>query len=414
MRKLFAKASGCCGCVALLVFALTSYAAQERPAAAISTNLVLVTNAVVVTNYVVSTNRVIVTNGAAVATNQPLVAKTGPRLPDVSWVPPEDDFDWVQLKSGEWLKGKLKAMQDQVLEFDSEEMELQTFDWKDIRQLRSSHTNEMLFESFGLFSGPVNITPDFVRIGGGEPRSFPRADLQSITPGGAGERNLWSGRVSLGLSIDSGNTSSVDYNAQVRLQRRTPITRLSIDYLGNVSTQNDVQSANNHRVTGEFDYWLSRRLYLIVPRVEYYRDTFQNIDHRNTLGGGVGYDLIDRKRLEWNVSAGPAYQNTVFNSVPAGEPAERNAAALTFGSKLDWDITQRIELLLEYQGQYTSRSSGETYHHTVSTLSIDITKRFDLDISFIWDRTQNPRPNSSGVVPKKDDFRLVVGLGMRF
>jgi putative salt-induced outer membrane protein YdiY len=238
--------------------------------------------------------------------------------------------------------------------------------------------------------------------------------LQSITPGGAGERNLWSGRVSLGLSIDSGNTSSVDYNAQVRLQRRTPITRLSIDYLGNVSTQNDVQSANNHRVTGEFDYWLSRRLYLIVPRVEYYRDTFQNIDHRNTLGGGVGYDLIDRKRLEWNVSAGPAYQNTVFNSVPAGEPAERNAAALTFGSKLDWDITQRIELLLEYQGQYTSRSSGETYHHTVSTLSIDITKRFDLDISFIWDRTQNPRPNSSGVVPKKDDFRLVVGLGMRF
>jgi putative salt-induced outer membrane protein YdiY len=413
MRNPPTKALGSC-CLALLVFAMRSNAAQERPAAAISTNLVLVTNAVVVTNYVVSTNRVIVTNGVASTTNLPPVTKPAPRLPDVSWVPPEDDFDWVQLKSGEWLKGKLKAMQDQVLEFDSEEMELQTFDWKDIRQLRSSHANEMLFESFGLFSGPVNITPDFVQIGGVEPRSFPRADLQSITPGGAGERNLWSGRVSLGLSIDSGNTSSVDYNAQVRLQRRTPITRLSIDYLGNVSTQNDVQSANNHRVTGEFDYWLSRRLYLIVPRVEYYRDTFQNIDHRNTLGGGVGYDLIDRKRLEWNVSAGPAYQNTVFNSVPAGEPAERNAAALTFGSKLDWDITQRIELLLEYQGQYTSRSSGETYHHTVSTLSIDITKRFDLDISFIWDRTQNPRPNSSGVVPKKDDFRLVVGLGMRF
>ena len=27
-------------------------------------------------------------------------------LPDLSWLPPDDTFDWIQLKSGEWLKGK--------------------------------------------------------------------------------------------------------------------------------------------------------------------------------------------------------------------------------------------------------------------------------------------------------------------
>jgi len=33
--------------------------------------------------------------------------------------PPPDDFDWIQLKSGEWLKGELKVLYAKKLEFDS-------------------------------------------------------------------------------------------------------------------------------------------------------------------------------------------------------------------------------------------------------------------------------------------------------
>jgi len=50
----------------------------------------------------------------------------------------------------------------------------------------------------------------------------------------------------------------------------------------------------------------------------------------------------------------------------------------------------------------------------VSTLSVELTKRFDLNVSLVWDRTQNPKPDSSGLVPKQDDFRLMLGLGVRF
>jgi len=118
--------------------------------------------------------------------------------------------------------------------------------------------------------------------------------------------------------------------------------------------------------------------------------------------------------LEWTVSTGPAYQKMWFESVQAGDPTERDAIALTFGSKFDWAITRRIDLILEYRGQYTRREVGETFHHAVSTLSVELTKRFDLDVSFIWDRIQNPKQESSGAVPKQDDFRLVLGLGVRF
>ena len=408
MKTYFASVVGRMFAAALLASAARGRAA-EPPAAlpAVATNFVLLTNVVIVTNFIVTTNIVRGTNGHA-------TTATGSNLPDLNWVPPDDVFDWIQLKSGEWLKGRIKAMQKRKLEFDSEELKLLTFDWKDIRQMRSPHLNEMLFEKHGKVTGPVAITPEQVTVEGAEPRTFPRSELQSITPGGSRERNYWSGKLSMGLALHTGNTRSMDYNAQVRLQRRTPDTRLRFDYLGNISTVDDVESANNHRANTEFDYWFSRRLYLILPAAEYFQDTFQNIAHRVTLGGGVGYSLIDQPGLIWDVSTGPAYQQIWFHSVQAGESSTTGQAALTFASKFDWEITRRIDLILEYRGQYTTREVGGTLHHSAATLSVDLTKRFDLDVSLVWDRVQNPKPESSGAVPEQNDFRLTVGLGVRF
>ena len=379
------------------------------PAPLVTTNVVLVTNILTatVTNCLVTTNKVLSTNGA-------VVTSPNSSLPDLSWVPPHDSFDWIQLKSGEWLKGRIKAMQDRELEFDSEELDDHTFDWKDVRQVRSPRTLDVLFIDGEQVSGPVLITPSEVAVGGESPQVFPRDQLQSLTPGGAKELNYWSGNLSAGLTLRAGNTEQVEYTAQAHLQRRTPATRLSLDYIGNVSILDDVTSANNHRLNSEFDLWLSRRFYLVLPYAEYYRDPFQNLAHRVTGSIGVGYDLIDRPKLEWNITAGPAYQYAWFESAQPGEPTEKGAAALVFGTRFDWDITRKIEFILEYRGQYTSPEVGETTHHAVATLSLDITKRFDLDVSLTWDRIANPKVGSDGVEPKQDDFRLVVGLGVDF
>ena len=45
------------------------------------------------------------------------------------FVPPVDEtFDWIQLTSGEWLKGELKVLYNYKLEFDSDELDLLTFE----------------------------------------------------------------------------------------------------------------------------------------------------------------------------------------------------------------------------------------------------------------------------------------------
>lgn len=381
---------------------------------------------VVKTNYVVVTNIILVTNYVAVA-EAPASAEPAPppgtsfnaltnaALPELSWVPPRDRFDWIQLNTGEWLKGRLKAMQDRQVDFDSEKLDDLTFDWKDVRQVSSPHDFDVLLVDGRRLTGPVSITPDKVTVGGGvTPEVHPRDQVQSFTPGGSRERDYWSGMISAGVTVRAGNNEQFEYNAQMRLQRRTPDTRLSFDYLGNISTVNAVESANNHRVNAEFDYWLSRRFYLVLPVGEYYRDPFQNLAHRLTTGVGVGYDLITGPNMEWNLTTGPAYQHSWFDSTQAGDPTQKGAAALWFGSRFDWDITRRIELILEYRGQYTSREVGETTHHAVHTLSLELTKHFDLDVSFVWDRIAQPKVGADGIEPKPDDFRLILSVGLDY
>jgi putative salt-induced outer membrane protein YdiY len=343
-------------------------------------------------------------------------AQPNSALPDISWVPPEDTFDWVQLKSGEWLKGSAKAMQDDELEFDSEEMDNQTFDWKDIRQVRTGQGRviQIKFVNGDLVTGGIVITPTQVTVKGTEPRTVPRDQLQSFTRGGAKERNYWSGKVDLGLTIRSGNTEQTDYNGQAHLKRRTPTTRFKLDYIGNISEAASARSADNHRVNAEFDVWMTRHFYLVVPFAEYFSDPFQNIAERETIGVGVGYDIIAKPKLEWTVSAGPGYQRTRYASTQPGEPTKKENGALAFGTTFEWDITTWLEWTLEYRGQFTSKEAGETTHHAVNTISLDITKRLDIDFSFVWDRITNPTVDANGVLPEPDDYRFVVSLALDF
>jgi putative salt-induced outer membrane protein YdiY len=336
-----------------------------------------------------------------------------------AWRPPpptsEDGFDWIELKSGEWLKGRIKSLQEEKLEFDSEELDLQTFDWTNIRTVRSPRTKSVRIEKLKPVDGSVFVTDNEVQvITPTDTNTYPRADLIAITPTGNREVDKWTGKISAGVSFRAGNTRETDVNAHAMLQRRTPTTRLSLDYLANYGKVNGAQTEQNHRFIGQHDYFLSRRLYTRLPDVEYYRDPLQNLEHRLTLGAGVGYDLVKTPRTEWNVTLGPAWQRNWFGSVPADESAIADSVALVFSTRLDIELTQRLDWIFEYRGQLTRKETGNNTHHAVTTLEFEIHKRLKLDLSLVWDRITSPKTESGGDTPKPDDFRLITSLGVDF
>lgn len=208
-----------------------------------------------------------VTNAAAA-----LITTNAPASP-LAWKPPgvgTDGSDWVQLKSGEWLRGQLKYVQKKEVEFDSDEMDEQTLKLKDVRQLYTAHRMFTQFENQEPAYGTVVISNDLVQVSGAEPLALHRDLLMGITPSGGrtGIRN-WSGNFNLGLSLQSGNNDQTTVTTSAELARRTPNTTLLLDYLGNYSQVNNVQSANNDRVNLTYDVRLNQDWFVRPVQLEY-------------------------------------------------------------------------------------------------------------------------------------------------
>jgi Protein of unknown function, DUF481 len=347
---------------------------------------------------------------ATLATNAPTST--------ISWKPPgvgHDGSDWVQLKSGEWLRGDLKYIQKKEVEFDSDEMDEQTLKLKDVTKLYTAHRVFTQFENQQPAYGTVVISNDFVMVDGAEPLCLHRDLLMGITPSGGrtGIRN-WSGNFNLALSLQSGNNDQTTVSTSAELARRTPNTTLLFDYLGNYSQVNNVQSANNERVNVTYDVRINHDWFVRPLQFEYYQDSLANIAYRLTAGVGAGYYIFDRTGLEWTVSAGPSYQYTKFSTVETGQSESATTPAAVLNSNFKADITQRLTFIQSWQSVFSKKEAGQYTHHSVSTLEFEIKRHLNLDVSFIWDYLQNPQTRSDGEIPQNSDYFLTVGFGVRF
>ncbi len=334
-----------------------------------------------------------------------------------SWQPPPpmpDDFDWVQTTSGEWLKGEIIAMYEEVLEFDSDEFDLQSLDLEDIQQIRSAQTVQVAFLDEVIAIGKLLVDGDELRVMGEQEFRYQRAEILSITAGHPKESNYWSGKLSAGLNYRTGNTEQREFNAKVGLVRRTPKNRININYLGNFSESDDTTVADNQRANADWNRFISNRFYITPAYGEYYRDPFQNIASRWSLGVGAGYQIVDTPKLGWNVSAGLGYQRTQFDDVAEGESETADTPALSFGTQYDIELTGWIDYFFEYQFFVVNEESGTYNHHLITGFEFEFFGDFDLDLTWVWDRVQDPVPTADGETPQQDDFRTIVSLGYSF
>jgi len=330
--------------------------------------------------------------------------------PETPAPPMPEKFDWIQLTSDEWLKGEFMVMYDDELEFDSDEMDLQKFDLEDVREVRTAQVVQVGLVNREILIGKLFIDGDVVRVIGEQDRRVTRSEILSITAGAPKEINFWSGKVTLGLNVRRGNSDVIEANGSAKFRRRTVRNRLVIDYLGTYNLAEDVLSSNNHRASLVWDRFVTRRLFVKPVYLEWFKDPFLNISHRETAGFGAGFEVWDSSKNDWTISGGPAYMQTTFESVEAGSPDTESTPAWVFGSELDMELSSWLDFFWDYSFQIVNEISGEYNQHCVVGFETEVTSLLDFDIKMIWDRVQSPRPAEDGNVPLQDDYRLVVGL----
>ena len=341
-------------------------------------------------------------------------AQTDPRLPsDTS----EVLADWIQIYSQEWLKGRFHGMYDRQLEFDSTEFDIKSWDWDDIVQLRTRDPVELGLVSGEIIVGRIAVNRnDVVVLVGGKPLKLTRGDIISISPI-ASSRSFfkrWFVKVDAGITILTGNTDENDLNVSGRVKRQTAKDRVIADYIANVSNSNNQKISNNQRLRFNWDRFLTSRFYIKPVGAEWYSDPFQNITARSTIGTGAGYQILTTARTKWEAGGGVGYQRTRFANVEEGATQDSSTGAASGSTHFEQKWTKTVKFTYEYTFNVVNEASGRYNHHMYSLIETKWMKVIDLDVTLVWDRTQHPKPGADGTVPKPDDFRTVVSLGIDF
>ena len=330
-------------------------------------------------------------------------------------MPPDDGYDWLMLDSGEWLRGELVSLFDDEMLFDSEHFDEILIELDDIERFYSGRIYAVSIQGAGSIVGKLRIEGQrlFIQDSDSE-QVYQLGRLVSVTYSAQRERDRWSGEATLGLNFRRGNADIVEYNMLLGLQRRTPNSRVLIDYIGNFNETEGEQVSNNHRVNASIDRFSGSRFFWRPFLGQYFRDPFQNISNQLTVETGAGFEITDTSRTEWDVSAGFGFNYIRYDSVQAGEERSETSPAATFGTVFDTELLDWMDYLLDFQFTLLDRASGTYQHHLLTTLSTDLVGSWDLDVSFVWDRTREPQPRADGTVPEKNDFRLLVGVTYEF
>jgi hypothetical protein len=331
------------------------------------------------------------------------------------WYPPETrpgKWEWVELNTGEWIKGTIDGIRNDKMDFDSDKFDDLHLKMQDVVQTRSSRTNTFVFTDQRVVIGIGQITPTEVIIESeGKELHFPRDQLVSSVVGDRNELKLWSGKVGLGVSSSSGNTNQMTANLQASLRRRGAFLRAEAIYYGNFGQTNGTTNVDNQQVMLQADLFIRDRFFLIPISFDYYRDPFSNIELRVKPGAGFGYQIKQQADLEWEVTTAGIYQHVDFDSpdVPSFD-----SFAVLLATNARWEITSDITLDSSYSITLPTSKSSNIDQQAIIKLEIDVTKYITLSTTLNWTRIGDPMPLGNGTLPEKDDLLLSFGMDLNF
>ena len=210
----------------------------------------------------------------------------------------------------------------------------------------------------------------------------------------------WKGEGQIGASQSSGNTKSAGLSAGIALARK------GIDWTHRLRAQADYQRTNGRTSVERYvlelepQYRINDRTFAFgLGRWE--KDRILGYDTRWNMSGGLGYKVLDDKKMTLSLKGGPAFRQTDF--VSGKEDTEMTAlAGLDFG----WQLSPTLRLT-----QVASTIIGEANSSTSSltALNAKLTGALSARIAYSAQIDTSPPPGIEKV-DTQTRFTLVYGF----
>jgi Protein of unknown function, DUF481 len=349
----------------------------------------------------------------AAATQPPATKPPAAATPPPATKPPEgvsDGYDWIQLYSGEWLKGWMETMREGTLYFESEVLYSLYIDWVSVVTLYSSQYHTYVFRDGTSVVAKGVLENGQLRLAG---RTFSPNRVSVISAGGMHELDHWHFKLRSGLSLHHSSSSQFTWTNSTELMRDDGIRRGALRYDGTLGQVDGARTVSSHTGSLQVDIMVTSALYLLPFYGSLNHDLEQNMALRTTLGTGAGVHIVDIDGASWEVSFGPAYVSSLPITSETGAAVRSQDAGIIMNTDAEFDLTKALNIGASWQSVLTVTGTERSYHQATAELELELGNIVTLNLGLIFDRVEDPETTESGETPARNSLQLHVGLGVK-
>jgi putative salt-induced outer membrane protein YdiY len=246
--------------------------------------------------------------------------------------------------------------------------------------------------------GRVRLSLDELEIDTGKPPS----------PGMFGTTFLrgWSRNFNLGFNGKIGNSESTNMTMGLNMNYADAFKRWRVRGRYFFNTSDDGDNDNNATLDLRRDWITPERPWFGFASFRFQFDEFESWKYRNTIKGGVGYNLVrrdDHHRLD--VRLGPAYTREFGDR-------DNNKFDALFGLDYFWKFGDRYGFT--FQNEFfleTYPDGGEWRNLTISEFTIGLTEKPDLDLRV---GIENEYETNIDPGDENNDLKYYMAIGLDF
>ena len=215
----------------------------------------------------------------------------------------------------------------------------------------------------------------------------------------------WSGQASVGWTSTSGNTSTDNKSLSFSAERRTDKGRLTGGADFGQGRHGSVVTEDWFRSVAKYDYFLAPKWYGFING-RYETDKVALLDSRTLMGGGAGYQLVDRDdmHMHFSLEGGLATQREEYAT---GAGSDNLTAQL--GYKFDYRIVETVKFVHDLTYFPSTDDVSDYYLTTTAELRANFTKSMFGSFKTIFSRDVSPAPGRGN-----SDVKYILSVGVSF
>ena len=326
--------------------------------------------------------------------------------------------DQIVLTNGDTITGTVVKKDGAKLTVKSEFLGEVSMPWSAVKSIRADSEVFVQLPSGEIVKGKLATSGDQLQVAtAAGTRAAPLAQVTAVRDAAEqrtyerllhpGLLDLWAGNFDIGLALARGNARTDTLTTAFTADRTTRSDKVAI-YFNQIRASariNNVTSSTANSIRGGWKYNrnLTPRLFFTGMN-DYEHDRFQNLDLRFVAGAGAGWRAMKRDNLSLDFDAGADYNRENFQN-----GLHRNFAEANFGDSLLCKVSKSTSVTQAFRFFNNLSDTGQ-YRMTFDLGAVTSVRRW-----LGWHVTASDRFVSNPVQGRqRNDLLLSTGFRLTF